>query len=345
MGRPSGTDVVDDLASEEPSHSMDDAEDSIQEEGFEEGDALSDEMGDATEDGLDGGEALDDAYAQQQRKEAIEEGIEGFAEADPARMQDALEEAMADALDANDAGEYFRLLAAGIRRVAAMGVRARGVEAGAANPVRRAAHAGESPDNWAARITGEAERSRERRTGSRDAMTNLPHRILPVLRRYAADGFDELEAFQDLADRFAEGGLDKALPVLAGMAARTLAFPGLQRGAVELASALRRELVRGSRHAAHTLVRRRGPQAVRALPRIARSVARTAERQRLPPAALPRALRRVAERVTTKPQLMQHLVSPTAITTSPPTRLRVVSPGMPRRFSFRGPVEITIRSR
>jgi hypothetical protein len=164
-----------------------------------------------------------------------------------------------------------------------------------------------------------------------------------MLQQYTAQGFDEMEAFEDLADWFAEEEMDEALPVLAGLAARTLVRPLVRRAAGQVGRPIARQLVRGATQAARTLIQRRGPRAVRALPRIARSVARTAVRRRLPVTALPQAVRRAAARVAAQPRLVQRLASPAARVT--PVRARVgAAPGSVRRWRMGGPVEITIRT-
>jgi hypothetical protein len=123
--------------------------------------------------------------------------------------------------------------------------------------------------------------------------------------------------------------------------ARTALRPVLRRAVGRVSRPLRRQLVRSATQAARTLVRQRGPRALRALPRVAQSVGRTAVRRGLRPTALPQAIRRTAAQVAARPALLRRLARPGA---SPALR-RPPGRGVPRRFRLRGPVEITIVSR
>ncbi len=170
-------------------------------------------------------------------------------------------------------------------------------------------------------------------------MGSLLQSILPLLQQYASQGFDEFDALEDLVDQFSDEELDEALPIIAGVAARGLVQPVLQRAGSALSRPLRQQLVRGTSRAVQTLVRRQGPQAVRALPSIVRSVGQTAARRRLPARALPQAIQRTATQVANSPQLTRRLTG----ATSPSARSS--RGGLPQRLVLRGPVEITITSR
>jgi hypothetical protein len=144
-----------------------------------------------------------------------------------------------------------------------------------------------------------------------------------------------LDALEDLADLFADEELDEALPVLAGMAARTMVRPALRRAA--LSSPLRRQIVRSTTQVAQNLVRRQGPAALRALPRIAQSVGQTAARRRLSPSRLPQAIRQTGARVAAQPRLVRQLSRP-----APGMRRTSVRPGhgrggLPRPEDYTGP--------
>jgi hypothetical protein len=165
--------------------------------------------------------------------------------------------------------------------------------------------------------------------------------LMQQLGQYLNQGMDEYEALEDLADLFAEEDLDEALPVLARVVARTAVRPVLRRAGGQISRPVRRQLVRSATQATQTLMRRRGPQAARALPRIAQSVGRTAARRGLRPAAVPQAMRRTAAQVAARPALVRRLAQPTV---SPAAR-RPVGRGVPQRLRLRGPVEITIISR
>ena len=159
------------------------------------------------------------------------------------------------------------------------------------------------------------------------------------LGRYLAEGIDEREALDDLTEVFVEEGLDEALPVLGGLAARALLQP---LSAERIGAPLRRQLVDSATQAARTLAGRAGPEALRALPRLAQSIGRTAGRRDVRPAALPQALRRTAVHVTSQPASLARLMR--SAPKRSPTRT-VLGQGAPQRLVVPGPVEIHILSR
>ncbi len=132
-------------------------------------------------------------------------------------------------------------------------------------------------------------------------------RFMALVQRYRAQGIDEMEALEDLADQFAEDGSDEAASIVGGLLARALARPPARRPSRPLNRPLRQQLVRNTRQAAQTLVRRQGPQAMCALPAVARSIRRTAARRRLPARILPSAVRNVAARVARAPALVRQI--------------------------------------
>lgn len=92
---------------------------------------------------------------------------------------------------------------------------------------------------------------------------------------------------------------------------------------------------------------------MRTLPRVAQSVARVARRKALPPMQAAKAVRRTlpqtAQRVARNPALARRLAASSA--PGPLVRPRSVGRGMPdggpnaRRFTFTGPVTLTISGR
>jgi hypothetical protein len=112
---------------------------------------------------------------------------------------------------------------------------------------------------------------------------------------------DALEAFAELAVTNR-----RALPIVSGLVTRTIIGP---RGPM-MSPAARRAAVRTVTQAARTLVQRGGPPAIRALPRIARTVRRTAAARGTPASARPQVVRRTASRVAANPRLAQRLARP-----------------------------------
>ncbi len=339
MDQPFESDVMEDLADESSFSSADEAFDgfeAMEEEGFESEDAMSNMM-DEFEESEDG--FAEEAEAGFEDEFETDYGEDYFEEYEAGDELDALEEAVADALDAEDSDEFFGRLLGGLSRVAGMARR------GARTAGRVAQRAGQAAGQ-ARRVAGRVQRVAGRAARSPNPMANLLGQLMPLLQQYAAQGFDEMDALEDLADQFAEEDLDEALPILAGVAARAAVRPVLRRTAAQLSRPVRRQMVRATTQAARTLVRRQGPRAVRALPRIAQSVGRTAARRRVPPSRLPQAIRSTTARVAARPTLVRRLARPTARVT-PPAMSRRVGMGMGdrQRITLRGPVEITILGR
>ncbi len=250
-------------------------------------------------------------------EDAFEEG-EDYGDVDEAE----LEEAMAYALGAEDTDEFFRRAFRALRRVGG----------GVLNVARRVAP-----------VVGQIART------AAPIARMIPHPyaraaapILGLLSNLRAEGASEEEAM----DAFAElAAMDEsAIPVIAGFAARTL----LRGRGAAIPLAARRRLVHGMTSTARRLVRRSGPRAVRALPRIVRSVRRTAAVRRTPVRAMPRVVQRTAARVARRPGLVRRLSRP-----SPAARRRMrplvrrglvgrLGPGRGRSFTLRGPVRISI---
>ena len=310
-------DVMQDLSGEGPAVSSDEAAFAAMAaaatDGFGE-EPLEDDMGEdtdpaanlAAEDGS--GEDADDDLDLDPRFDAAE-----------GETQDGLKAAIAEALDAQGSEEFFARLLGSVGRLAARPARRTGRHAvrGGRRGARPASQEGASG-----------------RTGTRGSLTEVMRR----LGRYLAEGIDEHEALSDLADLFAEEGLDEALPVLGGLAARTL----LQStSAGRIGAPLRRQLVASATQAARTLAGRAGPEALRALPRLAQSIGRTAGRREVRPAALPQALRRTAAQIASQPPLLARLMR--SGHKRSPARTGVGS-GAPRRLVVPGPVEIHILS-
>ncbi len=283
----------------------------------------------------EGLEAMEEAdWGEEEEWEAGEEGFldefeeEGFEEFDEFgeaygfdESEDAFEDAMAYALEAEDTDEFFRRIGRALRRVAP----------GIVRGVRRVA----STVGRVARVAAPIARL-------------IPHPYaqvaatgLGLLGRLRAEGASEEEALDAFAELAAYD--EAAIPVVAGLAVRRL----VGRTAARLPVQARRQLVRTMGTAARTLVGRRGPKAVRALPRIVASVRRTAATRRTPPQALPRVVRRTVARVTRSRPLTRRLSrpSPRAVQRVRAAVRRAPAGAAPaRNFTLQGPVRVTITS-
>lgn len=304
-----------------PGHHMDDlGYDSYEAEGASE---MFDE-----EQGYEDYDAAEDELGMEDQWDGAEEALfdEGFEEefdemedlgddyAADLGEEEALDDAMAYALGAEDTDEFFRRVARGIRRAASTVGRV----ARAAAPVARLI-----PHPYA----------------------QVAARGLGLLGKLRADGASEEEAM----DAFAELAVydESALPIAAGMAARSM----LRNRGVRLPMPARRVLIQGVTNAARTLTAARGPKGIRALPRITRSVRRTAAVRKTPVGAIPQIIARTASNVVRTPNLARRLTQPL------PSAVRRIQPilsqrgtaytaGKPqtRTITVRGPVRISITS-
>jgi hypothetical protein len=228
---------------------------------------------------------------------------------------DSMEDAVADALAADDTDEFLRRL--------------RSIAGRAANVARRVG-----------RGVGQAARV----VGPIASMIPLPQaqaigRIANIAGRLLADGADEFEIIDEMVEMAEiEDEIDAAAPVVAGLTIRRV-MPGVSR----LPRTTRRQLVRSASQATRTLARRQGAPAARAVPRIVRSAQRAVRQRRIPPRAMPQAVRRAAARVARSPQAARRLARP--ITPGRRTPGGMARPRGGRRFTLRGPVTISIQGR
>ena len=310
-------DVMDELAAESPPASADEALNSLEEvdeDGFAAEDAFADDMQDF-EAGTDAELLTDDGFEEGFEADVGDEFAEDYG---GANALDVMEEAIADALEADDSDEFLRRVSRGIRRAASI---ARQVGRGVGQVARVVGPIASAIPIPQAQLIG---------------------RVANVAGRLLADGADEFVALEDmLAFAEGEGAVDAAAPVIAGLTIRTV-----MPRAARLDRTSRRQLVRSVSQSARTLARRYGPRGTRAVPRVVQAVQRTAQRRRMPLRQLPQAVRRTTARVASNPTLMRQLTrsQPRSTSITPQRRARTGT-GVPQRLVFRGPVEITIRSR
>jgi hypothetical protein len=155
--------------------------------------------------------------------------------------------------------------------------------------------------------------------------------LLGKLRAEGATTEDALEAVAEIAVRDR-----RALPVVAGLAARTL----VKNKGATLSPQQRRQAVRSATKAAKTLVASGGPKAIRALPKVAKSVRRTAVAKGTPPAVRPQVLQRTAAKVAQNPMLLNKLSRPSAKAQA--LVQRNGGPGRGQSFTVAGPARIQI---
>jgi hypothetical protein len=132
--------------------------------------------------------------------------------------------------------------------------------------------------------------------------------VANVIGELMADEASEDEAL----DAFAEVAVRNkaARPVVAGLVARKVLGPK----AAQMPLPMRKAAVHTINRAAKHLVATGGPSAIRALPRLARSVRRTAVARHTPPSARARVLANAAKRVAQRhPQLRRQLTKPSRL--------------------------------
>jgi hypothetical protein len=180
--------------------------------------------------------------------------------------------------------------------------------------------------------------------GAAPILSMIPHpaaqaagKVAGVLGKLRAEGAtveDALEAVAEIAARDR-----RALPVVAGLAARSV----VQNRGAAMGPAQRRQVANTMTRAAKTLVASGGPKAIRALPRITRSVKRTAGARGTPPSVQPKVVARTAAKVAQNPPLLRRLSSPSP--QGQATVQRTVGNGGlggSRTFTVPGPATITI---
>ena len=182
--------------------------------------------------------------------------------------------------------------------------------------------------------------------GAAPILSMIPHpaaqvagRVAGVLGKLRAEGAsveDALEAVAEIAARDR-----RALPIVAGLAARSVIK---NRGAA-MSPAQRQQVAKTMTRAAKTLVASGGPKAIRALPKITRSVKRTAGARGTSAAVQPRVVARTAAKVAQNPALLRRLSTPSAKGQAIAQRTGAMTGmgmGGSRTISVPGPATITI---
>lgn len=346
------TDVMDDLAydaAEGPamgSPVYDSYEDEFEDEfdAYEddESDYISDEYESSFED--DSGDEYEDEFDEEGFDVSDEYEDEGYDEFDAIDayeddMMDAFADALADALDAEDAEEFWKRIRSIARKVV------RGVRKGA-------------------RVVGKVART----VAPIAKLIPLPQaqaigQIASVAGRLLADGADEyevLDAMIDMAEEY--DAFDAAAPVIAAAALRKTT-PRLRRAS----KPVRRSAVKAVSQSVKTLARRQGGKGARAAVRVARIVGR----RPIPVRAIAPAVKRITPKLVRTPARVRKLARPlspmrarrvvmgSGVRIAPrpiPLRTslrrrprglasgRCLACGSTKKFRMRGPVTVTLRS-
>lgn len=281
------------------------------EEEFDEFEAedYEDEEGFFEEDDMDEFEADDyDEY------EEFDEFEEDYA------AEDAMDNVMAYALGAEDADEFFGRLFKGLKKIGKKVVRG----------IRKAAPVVGRIARGVSRVASVIPHPYAQAIGRVAGVVGKAARLAQRLRAEGATEEEALEAFAEMAVRDR-----RALPIVAGLTARTV----LKSKGARMSPAARKQAVKQMKGAARTLVKRRGSKAIRALPKIAKSVKRTAAIKGTPPIAATKVVRRTAAKVAKSPALTRKLARPSA---TAKRLVRMTVPKTARSYVIQGPTRITI---
>lgn len=298
------------------------------EDELEMGDLAADEFEEDYYEGFED-EAYEDEEAFFEEDEALEEEFEAdeydeYEEFDVFEedyaAEDAMDSAMAYALGAEDADEFFGRLIKGIRKIAPKVIKA----------VRKAAPVVGRIAGGVSKVARLIPHPYAQAIGGAAGVVSKAARLAQRLRAEGATEEEALDAFAEMAVRDR-----RALPLVAGLTARTV----LKSKGARLSPAARKQVVKQMKGAAKTLVRKRGPAAIRALPKIAKSVKRTAAVKGTPPVAATKVVRRTAAKVAKSPSLTRKLARPSA---KAKRLVRMAASKAPRSYVIQGPTRITI---
>lgn len=207
--------------------------------------------------------------------------------------EEALDEAMAYALASEDDDEFFKKLWRGIKKVAKRVAPVIGKVARVAAPILKSI-----PTPW----------------------TQIAGRAAGLLGRLRAEGASDEEALEAMAELATKDR--RAIPIVAGLAARTL----IKSRGKRMSFNARKRVVKDVKKAVKTLARKRGKKAIRAIVPITKTVKRTAAIKRQPAAVRAKVVKKTALKVARSPRLTRKLAKPK------PRAIRVV-----RRVLVRGP--------
>jgi hypothetical protein len=259
----------------EPAHAAED-------EGFEEDETLSEEMGELVEYDSANDECVDESGNAPFDAHFTNEALAGLShpaqEIGSTPACGALRNAVVDALAASRFSEFVGRLAA------AIGQHSERLD----NDVPQMGKAGE-------------------RNGCDSARAAARLKQMQMLLQMHEHHSSHHELFTALTGWFVSANADEAVPVLAGIVAWTLARASGQSATWPLSIAVRRRIAGAASDAAWALIRQGGPEDIRVLARIARSVSRVARRRNAPPEQLPAVLLGTVGRVAAQPRLMRLL--------------------------------------
>ncbi len=218
--------------------------------------------------------------------------------------EEALDNMMAYALDSEDADEFFKKLFRRVKKFAKKAKRVVGKVGRVAAPILSKIPLPQA--QVAARVA----------------------RLAGRLRAEGASEDDILEAVAEIATKDR-----RALPIVAGLTAKTI----LKGKGKAMTFQARKKTVKDMKKAAKVLVNKRGPKAIRALPKIAKSVKRTTAMKGTPTKAKVMIVKRSAMKVAKSPAMTRKLAKP-----SVKAKIAAKQVVKNKSYTIPGPARITI---
>ena len=306
------SDVMDDLMYDEAEglSEMGYADEFYDYDDFDEFDAY-----DEFDDEYDEFDEFDDEYDEYDEFDEFEDyADDAYDEAD---LMDLMEDIVADALDANDTDEFFKKLWRKAKKFGRKAFKvARKVGRGIGKVSRIAAP-------WLKRIPL--------------PWTQALGRIAGITGRLMADGADEYEGIDVLADYADYDDLDAAIPVIAGLTIRKT-VPGIKYKP----KSVRKKLVKAVSKATKKVVNRQGPKAAKAMPKVVQTAKKVSKQTGQP---LTKAIAKTATKVSKSPTTTRKMALPVIKKAKTGLGKMGSCPACGKKYSLRGPVTISIKGR
>jgi len=225
--------------------------------------------------------------------------------------EDAMDSIMAFALDSEDTDEFFKKFFRRIKKVA------KKVRRGVRKVKRFVGKAG----RFAAPILSAIPLPQ----------AQIAARVARMAGRLRAEGASEEEILEVMAEIATKDR--RVLPIVAGLTAKTI----LKGKGTTMSFGARKKAVKDMKKAAKVLVRKQGPTAIRALPKIAKSVKRTTARKGTPTKAKLMIVKSTAMKVAKSPTMTRKLAKPSA-----KAKMLAKTVVKAKSYTIPGPAKITI---
>ena len=238
---------------------------------------------------------------------------DGFDESDEFDDEDeeAMDSVMAFALDSEDSDEFFKKLFRRAKKAVKKGIKV----------VRKVKRVVGKVGRIAAPIL---------------SVIPLPQaqiaaRVARLAGRLRAEGASEDEVLEAVAEIATKD--KRALPIIAGLTAQTI----LKGKGQSMSLRARKKVVKDMKKAAKILIHKRGPKAIRALPKIVKSVKRSTANKGTPSIVKTKIVKNTAIKVAKSPTLTRKLAKP-----SVKAKIAAKKVAKARSYTIAGPAKITV---